>query len=121
MPWDTLTYYTTGMVVYVLVPFWFIVVSGIRSASKVVVRRSIGRGMLLSTLLMWLLMLLHRTSVEVPYIMERTTDPMYDGVGGNAAILLMGWFIALVFELPHIALRLLVEFFYWRRKQPVVT
>ena len=111
MQWDTITYHTTWLVVHAAIPFWFIVVSGLRLESRLVTRRTISRGILLSTLIMWPLMVLHRVSVEVPYIMARTTDPMYDGVGGNAATLLMGWLLALILEIPHIILRLLIELF----------
>jgi len=58
---------------------------------------------------MWPLMLAHRIAIEVPYNMARTDDPMYDGVGGNAAILLMGWLIALIFQLPHVVIRLIAD------------
>lgn len=121
MQWDTITYHSTWLVVHAVIPFWFIVISGLRLESKFVTRRTIVRGILLSTLIMWPLMVLHRVSVEVPYIMARTTDPMYDGVGGNAATLMMGWLLALILEIPHIILRLLLELYFRHRRPPPST
>jgi hypothetical protein len=121
MSLDTLAYHATWAAVYVAVPFWFIVGRRIWSSSSSVTPRSVGRGILLSTLIMWPLMILHRTSIEVPYIMARTIDPMYDGVGGNAAILVMGWCMALVFQLPHITLRLLLDAFRRKRRESQIT
>ncbi|MFT5906383.1 MAG: hypothetical protein ACI9E1_001991 [Cryomorphaceae bacterium] len=46
---------------------------------------------------MWPIMLLYRANIEVPYNMAITEDPMYDGVGGNAMLLIFGWLVALIF------------------------
>lgn len=48
--------------------------------------------------------------------MARTDDPMYDGVGGNAVILVFGWLLAFIFQIPHIVIRLLVDLIAARRE-----
>jgi hypothetical protein len=115
MPWDSIVYYFTGAITCIAVPFWFIFVSGLRLTSKWITRRSVGRGILLSTVIMWPLMLLVRVYVEVPYMMARTEDPMYDGMAGNAGLLILGWLFALVLQIPHIILRLLLDLYQGRR------
>lgn len=112
LDWDTVAYAVTWGVIYVAIPFWFIVAPGFPGRFKIIPRRTIGSGVLLSTLIMWPLMFGHRVAVEVPYNMARTNDPMYDGVGLNAAMLMMGWFLALIFEVPHIFTRLLLNWIY---------
>lgn len=106
---DTVIYTISWLFIYAGVPFWFILSPVLSTKYSFIRSRSIGKGILLSTIAMWPLMLVHRISIEVPYNMARTDDPMYDGVGGNAAILVMGWLVALIFQLPHIALRVIVD------------
>ena len=106
---DTAIYMISGLFIYAGVPFWFILAPVFSKRFSFIPVRSIGSGILLSTLAMWPLMLVHRIAIEVPYNMARTDDPAYDGVGGNAAILLMGWLSALIFQLPHVAIRLVAE------------
>jgi hypothetical protein len=61
--------------------------------------RKWNRKILICTLLAWFLQMQYRTTVELPISMHRAElhgDTMYDGVGGNVAILLMGWFWPLI-------------------------
>ncbi len=47
----------------------------------------------------WFLQIIYRSRVELPMNMKIAAakgDLMYDGVGGNVAILLMGWFFPLL-------------------------
>ena len=106
---DSIIYTISWLTVYVGIPFWFILAPVFSGRFSFIPARKIGTGILLSTLIMWPLMLGHRISIEVPYNMARTDDPMYDGVGGNAAILMTGWLLALIFQLPHVVLRLIVD------------
>ena len=106
---DTIVYTISSLIIYVGIPFWFILAPILSKRYSFIPARKVAKGILLSTLIMWPLMLGHRISIEVPYNMARTDDPMYDGVGGNAAILMVGWLVALILQMPHVALRLIID------------
>ena len=55
--------------------------------------------MALAVLSAWILQMFYRDAIEVPINMARAAargDLMYDGVGGSAAIMLMGWVMPLL-------------------------
>ena len=114
---DTIIYAVSWIIIYAGLPFWFILAPVFSSRFKFIPIRKLRRGILLATLIMWPIMLLHRMSIEVPYSMARTEDPMYDGTGGTGVLLLFGWFVALVFQVPHILLRLLADHLKVRRNK----
>jgi hypothetical protein len=110
-------YYASGFLIWVFLPFWLIVAGQCRWAAKFAVQRPLGGSVLLCALLMWPLMVLHRTLIEVPLIQSRNPpDSDWDGVGGNAMVLVMGWLFSLIFQIPHIAFRLILAAARRRRK-----
>ncbi len=104
---ETIIFYFTSALVYILVPFWFIVTPLFANRCKWLIYRNIKRSLWVTVLLMWPLMIAHRALIEVPYNMMLTDDPMYDGVGGNGVVLLFGWAIAVICSLPHWLVRVL--------------
>ncbi len=112
---DTIIYAVSWVFIYIGIPFWFIVAPVLSKKYKFIPNRKLGQGILTCTLIMWPIMLMHRTNIEVPYNMARTEDPMYDGVGGNAVLLIFGWLMALIFQVPHILLRLLIDYVNGKR------
>lgn len=114
---DTVIYTISWLIIYAGIPSWFILAPVFSKRCSFISTRTVGKGVLLSTLIMWPLMLGHRIAIEVPYNMARTDDPMYDGVGGNAAILMFGWLMALIFQVPHVVLRLLIGFLAKRQRK----
>ena len=68
---------------------------------------------LLACAISWPVLLLYRFFVELPLIhrvVEATDNPQMDGVGGNVAILFMGW----AAPLPYAAL-MIIGRWLWRR------
>ncbi len=106
---DTFIIYGTALIVYAGIPFWFVFAPVFSKNVSFIPARKISNGILLSTFIMWPLMVVHRIGIELPYNLARTDDPGYDGVGGNVAILMMGWLLAILCQVPHIVLRLLVD------------
>lgn len=81
--------------------------------------RSTTRGVILATAIGWLLLIFYRIFVEVPLNMDIAQgrgDMMYDGVGGNAATVVLGWLFALLCSLPHAILRLAIQQIRKRKK-----
>ena len=66
-------------------------------------KRTIGAGILISVPVVWSVLVIYRESIELPvnYELARLNgNETYDGVGGNAALCLMGWLVALIGCLP---------------------
>jgi len=64
--------------------------------------RSIGARLFLTVLAVWLLLIVHRMA-SLPTLIrdaEAAGNIMYDGVGGNVAILFTGWFVGLIGCIP---------------------
>ena len=77
------------------------------------------RGLLIAVVLGWPLLIAYRILVEVPVNMqmaELSADNTYDGVGGNAAMIIMGGLVMLIFATPCAGLRYMIEF--WKRRNP---
>ena len=102
--------------VYVAIPFGLIVVPVIASRWRFMAHFSVGKGILISTLLMWFLMEFLNVSVTIPRHTPIADDSMHDGTAVNAVIFMLGWLIALIFQLPHLMMRLLIEEILCSRK-----
>jgi hypothetical protein len=80
--------------------------------------RSDAARFLMSIIVTWgFLVVFWRPSVELPIALARARaagDTMYDGVGGNVAVLLFGWLEPLLFGCPFLIAKMIIN----RRKNP---
>jgi hypothetical protein len=94
------------------VPALFVLYPATHSA-----RRRFGLRVVTAVFTSWYLQLVFRFGLNLPALREiaRIEDPTYDGIGTNAAILMMGWLPPLIVSLLSLLLLFLLHSFIWWR------